>query len=173
MIKCVAFDCFGTVFDMSDISQEEIKEYVDHVRSDNFTPHDFPPSWWNLDSHLDSRKGIVAIQLQGIKCVALSNGSVDLIYRISKQNGIHWDAIIDLVSHRVYKPHVDAYRTIEKDLGFLPSETLMVTANPKFGDVEGSAAIGMRSKVIRHGKPNTIIELAEWLRQWSLCWIGF
>jgi HAD superfamily hydrolase (TIGR01493 family) len=163
MIKCVAFDCFGTVFNMDDICRHEIKDYVEHVKREDFTPYDFPPDWWDLTAHPDSRKGIAAIQLQGVKCVALSNGSVDLIYRISHRNGIHWDAIIDLVSHRVYKPNIDAYRTVEKDLGFLPHETLMVTANPTFGDVEGSAAIGMPSKVIRHGFPNTILELAEWL----------
>jgi hypothetical protein len=38
---------------------------------------------------------------------------------------------------------------------------MMVTANPTFGDIEGSAAIGMQSQVIRHGYSNTIIELAE------------
>jgi hypothetical protein len=44
-----------------------------------------------------------------------------------------------------------------------PEETLMVTANPTFGDIEGAAAIGMPSQVIRHGYPNTVIELAEML----------
>lgn len=127
MIKCVAFDCFGTVFNMDDICRHEIKDYVEHVKREDFTPYDFPPDWWDLKAHPDSQNGIVAIQLQGIKCVALSNGSVDLIYRISKRNGIHWDAIIDLVSHRVYKPHVDAYRTVQKDTGFLPHETILST----------------------------------------------
>ena len=81
---------------------------------------------------------------------------------ISALNGIGWDHITDLKEHRVYKPNIDAYRTIEKDLGYKPVETLMVTANPTFGDVEGAAAIGMHSQVIRQpGTPQTIIELAE------------
>jgi FMN phosphatase YigB (HAD superfamily) len=102
------------------------------------------------------------LQDVGFSCVTLSNGSSNLLRYVSRQNGILWDFIIDLVTHRVYKPHVDAYRTVEKQLGFAPSETLMVTANPTFGDIEGAAAIGMQSQVIRQpGMPQTIIELAE------------
>jgi hypothetical protein len=50
------------------------------------------------------------------------------------------------------------------ETAIFPRETLMVTSNPTFGDIEGSAAIGMPSQVIRHGYPNTIIELAEMLK---------
>jgi HAD superfamily hydrolase (TIGR01493 family) len=162
MIKCIAFDCFGTVFDMSSISRDEIKAYVEHVRKDDFTPFKFPDSWWHLRTHADVTDGIRRLQDAGFSCVTLSNGSANLLRYVSRQNGILWDFIIDLVSHRVYKPHVDAYRTVEKQLGFTSTETLMVTANPTFGDIEGAAAIGMQSQVIRQpGMPQTIIELAE------------
>lgn len=164
MIKYIAFDCFGTVFNMQDIPKDEVKEYVSHVRQNNFEPYDFPPSWWSLRPHRDAPQGIEILQKSGYKCVALSNGSVDLIYELSTKQGIFWNAIIDLANHKVYKPHLDAYRTIEKDLGYKPSETLMVTANPTFGDVEGAKAIGMPSQVIRHGYPNTIIDLAYHLK---------
>lgn len=166
-IKCIAFDCFGTVFDMSSISRDEIKMYVDHVRMDNFTPFKFPESWWNLKSHQDSANGIAQLQALGYKCIALSNGDVNLIDKVSKNNGIFFDYIIDLAGkHYIYKPHIDAYRTIEKDLGFTPNETLMVTANPTFGDIEGSKAVGMHSQVIRQDEtPKTIIELAEMINK--------
>lgn len=163
MIECIAFDCFGTVFDMSGISIEEIKQYSDHVHKDDFTPFDFPQSWWKLRAHKDASCGIIQLQRLGYRCVALSNGSPQLIKAVSAANLIEWDHIIDLVSHQVYKPHVDAYRMIEKDLGYKPEDTLMVTANPTFGDIEGAAEIGMQSQVIRHGYPNSIIELAELL----------
>lgn len=161
-IKCLAFDCFGTVFDMSGVSRDEIKAYVEHVQKNEFTPFEFPKSWWVLKAHPDASAGIRTLQLSGFCCVALSNGDANLIDEVSERNGFYFDYVIDLAGrHRVYKPHIDAYRTIEKDLGYKPSETLMVTANPTFGDIEGSAAIGMPSIVIRHGHPNTIVELAD------------
>ncbi len=161
-IKAIAFDCFGTIFDMSNISRDEIKAYVDHVRKDDFTPFEFPASWFELKSHADAKDGIKKLQRMGLFCVALSNGDSNLIDEVSERNGFDFDYVIDLAGkHNVYKPHIDAYRTIEKDLGYKPSETLMVTANPTFGDIEGSAAIGMRSQIIRHGHPNTILELCE------------
>lgn len=163
MIKVIAFDCFGTVFDMSGVPGGDIVNYVNHVRHADFTPYVFPESWWKLQAHPDSAEGIKKLQRAGFKCIALSNGSHNLIWRISATNGINWDHTVDLVAHRVYKPHVDAYRCIQTDLGIPPEETLMVTANPTFGDIEGSAAIGMKSQVIRHGYPNNILELAEML----------
>lgn len=162
-IKCIAFDCFGTVFDMSGIRRDEIKAYVEHVRWNDFSPFEFPESWWHLKAHADSARGIACLQKARFFCVALSNGDANLIDEVAENNGILFDYVIDLAgSHRVYKPHIDAYRTIEKDLGYKPSETLMVTANPTFGDIEGAAAVGMQSQVIRQpGTPQTIIELSE------------
>lgn len=163
-MKAIAFDCFGTVFDMSGVPRDEIKAYVAHVRSQNFEPYDFPESWWELRALPDSADGIRRLQRAGLICVALSNGCRALIENISYDSGIFWDHIVDLVAHRVYKPHVDSYLTIQKDLGIAPADTLIVTANPTFGDVEGAAAVGMSSQVIRQpGCPQTIVELAEML----------
>ncbi len=107
--------------------------------------------------------GITALQRMGFNCVALSNGEVGLVSTISENNGFKFDHYVNLERHRVYKPHIDAYRTVEKDTGFKPEETLMVTANPTFGDVEGAQSVGMRAIVIRNGYPNTITELARHL----------
>ena len=164
MVKCIAFDCFGTVFDMSTVSREEISDYVQHVKKADFSPYAFSDAWFDLKAHPDSAEGIRRLQSDGYKCVTLSNGGWGMLGGISAINGIIWDHITDLIEHRAYKPNnLDAYRAIEKDLGFFPSQTLMVTANPTFGDIKGAAAIGMPSQVIRHGYPNTIIELAEML----------
>ena len=160
-IKAVAFDCFGTVFDINGIKHEDVVSYSRHVRSSNFTPYKFNNSWYNLKAHSDSADGIKSLQKRGLKCIAFSNGSVDLITSISQNNGIDWDHIVDLVANKIYKPHGDAYTIIKKCFGYETSETLMVTANPTFGDIEGSASVGMMSQVIRHGYPNTILELNE------------
>jgi len=161
-IKCIAFDCFGTVFDMAGVSREEIGDYVRHVRKADFAPYAFPHGWWHLRLHPDAAEGVKSLQQAGFKCVALSNGSANLLEHVSLAGGIEWDEVIDLAKHRVYKPNVDAYLTVEQETGFKPKECLMVTANPTFGDIEGSAAIGMRSQVIRQpGEPANIIELAN------------
>ena len=163
-IKCIAFDCFGTVFDMSGVSREEIKAYVDHVKKADFTPFDFPKSWWELKAHADARLGLEMLRASGYSCVTLSNGSSGLLSWVSKQADLPWSKIIDLASYKVYKPNIDAYRTVEHATGFLPAETLMVTANPTFGDVEGAKAIGMKCQVIRQpDEPATIVELAHLL----------
>lgn len=163
-IKVIAFDCFGTVFDMAGVPGIEIADYVRHVRSNDFSPYQFPKSWWNLKLHSDACEGIAMLQSQGYQCVTLSNGTAELLAHVSEAGGVRWDTIIDLVKNRVYKPHLDAYRTVEKETGFTPEQCLMVTANPTFGDVEGSRAIGMNCIVIRHGSPESIIELANLLQ---------
>ena len=161
MLKVIAFDCFGTVFDMAGVSRDEIGDYVRHVRKNDFTPYQFPASWLELPLHPDAAEGVQLLQAAGYKCVTLSNGAADLLGHVSRRGGIFWDKIIDLVEHRVYKPHVDAYRTVEKEMKVKPAETLMVTANPTFGDIEGAAAIGMPSQVIRQAEGlANIIELA-------------
>ena len=165
-MEAVAFDCFGTVFDMTPIPNKDIGSYVEHVRKLDFSPYAFPASWLNLKAHEDSAEGIKMIQELGIKCVALSNGSHDLLSHISKQNGIEFDHIVNLAAHRVYKPHQDAYLTVQKDLGIDTSETLMVTANPTFGDIEGALSVGMHALVIRNSSMiQTIVDLAKGLAE--------
>lgn len=161
MIKCAAFDCFGTVFDTSALPRENIADYVRHVRSATFSPYTFPPAWYDLPAHPDSAAGIRMLRESGIACVALSNGTPELIRHLSRRAEILWDCVIDLAARGVYKPHLDAYRAVEDVFGPPPNETIMVTANPTFGDIEGAVAVGMQAWVIRHGYPNTIIELAE------------
>jgi 2-haloalkanoic acid dehalogenase type II len=159
-IQCIAFDCFGTVFDMEGIPREQIRSYVEHVRQNDFSPFVFPDEWWELKAHADAAPGIRNLQAEGYCCVALSNGSHGLLTRIAAANDIYWDHIVDLAAHRVYKPHLDAYRTVENDTSYEPANTLMVTANPTFGDVEGAAAVGMKSMIIRQGYPHTILDIA-------------
>lgn len=161
-IKVVAFDCFGTVFNMSGVSREEIASYVEHVRNNDFSPFTFPPGWWNLKAHPDAEHGIKALQDAGFICIAASNGSPELITQVSMANHIHWHAIVDFAAARSYKPNAAAYVEIVRVADVAPSTILMVTANPTFGDIEGAALVGMQSQVIRRDStPQTIVELAN------------
>jgi 2-haloalkanoic acid dehalogenase type II len=162
-LTVLAFDCFGTVFDMSNIPKGQIGDYVDHVRQDKFEPYTFPSEWYQIEPHPDSVEGIESLQREGYMCVALSNGSYELIKSISDKCGIYWDHIIDLCKYKVYKPHIDAYRTVQKETGIPPEYCMMITANPSFGDIEGAKSIGMSSQVIRHGYPKDILELHQFL----------
>lgn len=162
-IDCFAFDCFGTIFDMSEIPKQQIVDYVDHVRKLDFSKFDFPENWYKLKPFEDVVPGIKGLQSRGFTCVTLSNGSYDLLRTISENNGIYWDYIVDLCKHKVYKPHLSAYLTIKKDLNIDLDRTVMVTANPTFGDIEAAVYWGMRHIVIRNGYPNSILEILEYL----------
>ena len=155
----LAFDCFGTVFDMSSVPREEIKAYVDHVRQPEWSPYTFPESWRRLTAHPDAAEGIYRLQQKNIECWAFSNGDRQLIGRASYANDIRWNNIVDLSRPQVYKPNAGAYQYL-RDLAE-GRELHIVTANPTFGDIEGAELIGAKSHVIRHGNPETIIELAE------------
>lgn len=164
-LKCLAFDCFGTIFNMQAVERKDIQAYVDHVRSNNFSPYKFPDYWYELPLHPDCLQGMRALQNLGFTCLAFSNASVDLVQAICSRTGLKFDGIVDLVKHQCYKPNLGAYTAIERQFGFLPCETMVVTANPSFGDIEGAAHHGMRSQVIRHGNPDNLIELG--MKLWS------
>lgn len=166
MFRVAAFDCFGTVFDASGLPRELVAAYVEHVNAENFSPFEFPQEWYELPAHPDSAEGIRRLRAGGIRCVTLSNGSKELLEALSNRAGIEWDAIIDLAAHRVYKPNQRAYRTVELETGATPGESLLVTANKTFGDVEGASSIGMGWILIRQPEefwPASIVEFAELL----------
>lgn len=161
-INTVLFDCFGTVFDMSETPKAEIADYVAHVRKEDFTPYTFPESWYALKAHPDAEEGIWHLRYNcNFRCVAFSNGSSELIKAISDANDIRWSGIISPAAIQAYKPNPRAYEQAVRMMRVPAHKCLMVTANPTFGDIEGAAGAGMQTCVIRHGFPNDIIELAE------------
>jgi HAD superfamily hydrolase (TIGR01493 family) len=169
-IKVVAFDVFGTVFNFDGVERGQIGDYVKHVNSDEWSPLQLPKSWEEIPAHDDSPEGIWMLR-QKFTVVTLSNGPMRLLAKISKSACIEWDAIVPIEMARVYKPNLDAYRTVMELFQCDPHEVLMVTANPLFGDVEAAKELGMQVIVIREPGlkqvglkgPKTIIELAETL----------
>lgn len=149
-LRVIAFDCFGTLFDIGNVPKEQRRAYVDHVNSENFSEFDFGPEWYCAKAHPDVPRGIAGLVEKGYLPVAMSNGSVPLLRHLSQQAGFEFFDIMDFVGFGVYKPKPKAYTIVRATLGFLPAETLMVTANPTFGDLEGAAALSMPSAVIRH-----------------------
>lgn len=160
-MKTIAFDCFGTIFDMSTVDRKDVEEYANHVNKKDFSEYSFNGSWWELKCRPFYDFGIKKLQSFGFTCIALSNGGKKLISTISLSNGIYWDHIVDLPSHGVYKPHIEAYKAVQIETGISPKDTIMVTANPSFGDLEGSSKIGMTPVVIGNYIIKNINELAN------------
>lgn len=159
MTKVIAFDLFGTVFDLATADRSEVRDYANQLKSaelNGFAPLNLPDHWANMPAHPDSREGIALLR-QWFTVVTLSNGPLPLQIAMSKQAGIEWDAIIPLEAARVYKPQQGAYQFACDMLRVKPEEVLMVTANEKFGDIEASRALGMQAMLIRN--PTTIVEL--------------
>ena len=161
----LAFDCFGTVFDLSGVDRAEIRAYVDFVRQPEWHPLTLPDHWLTLPAHPDSAEGIRRLRNggdRGLFVVTCSNAPLGHLAVMSKAAGIEWDAIIPLELNRVYKPQPKAYLTVCEVLGCEPSDVMMVTANEQSGDLEAARALGMEAMLIRGEKgPKTIIELAE------------
>lgn len=170
-LKVILFDCFGTVFDMSNVNREEISEYVRNSRGkhgEDWQPLDLPKAWESIPAHPDSVNGIARIRESGFYAVALSNGPAPLIAKMSSNAGIVWDLIIPLELVGSYKPHPDAYRAALKIFPqFQPHQFMMVTANPGFGDLEAAGSLGMGTVCIRNPDRSTILDI-DYLSQWLL-----
>lgn len=162
-IKVIAFDVFGTVFNLDVVPRQEIRDYVYHIRQDEWHPLTLPSSWEQMTIHPDSIEGVRRLR-KVFKVVTCSNGPVKMLRALSRNAGIQWDCFIPLEDNRVYKPDLRAYGTICETMGVDPREVLMVTANETSGDLEAPLKIGMRTMEIRgEDGPRDIIELAELL----------
>ncbi len=160
-IKVIAFDVFGTVVDFSGVPREEVKDYASQLRRPEWEPLKLPASWEHLKAHPDSAEGIRRLRQHYIVCTC-SNGPLGLLAKLSKNNGIVWDAIIPLEMNKVYKPNPQAYLTVCEVFGVETKDVLMVTANEMFGDIEAARALKMEASLIRHKDgPASIIELAN------------
>lgn len=160
-IKVIAFDVFGTVFDLSGASREDIKAYIKHIKQPEWSPLKLPKSWETFPAHPDAKEGIELLRKNHF-VVTCSNGPLGLLAKLSKNNDISWDAIIPLELNKVFKTNPKAYMTVCEVLDVEPKDILMVTANKDFGDIEAARALGMGAILIRGESPiKDIIELSK------------
>lgn len=148
MIKVIAFDIFGTVYDLSAVDRSEIARYHDHVTATKYRPLHLGEEWRALKAHEDSAYGITRLR-RNFRVVTLSNCPIELQVYLHKLNGIQWDMLVPLEAYEVFKPHLNAYGHVMDLMGVRPEEVAMVTANPTFGDVNGAKSWGMRPILIR------------------------
>ncbi len=99
-MKVIAFDVFGTVFDLSSVDKRDIKAYIDHIRRPTWQPLVLPEYWETLPAHPDAAEGIARLRKK-FTVVTCSNGPLHLLTKLSKHNSISWDAIVPLELNRV------------------------------------------------------------------------
>jgi HAD superfamily hydrolase (TIGR01493 family) len=159
--KVIAFDLFGTVFDVSNIPKEDVRDYVRQVQREDWAPLAIPDSFNNLDAFDDSVRGVDRLRSK-FRVVTCSNLPLSLIWWLSQRAWIKWDAIVPLEASRAYKPEAEAYDTVCRVMQCDPEAVLLVSAHADGPDVEGAPNAGFGFQLIRNpGCPQTIIELAE------------
>jgi FMN phosphatase YigB (HAD superfamily) len=167
-LKVIAFDLFGTVFDLSGVDRREIVAYIDHISKPEWSLLELPKSWENLKPFWDAKGGIERLR-KNFTVVTCSNAPMGFTTRLLKNSGLHFDTITPLECVPCYKPDPRAYQLVAVSQGVMFNDVLMVTGNDRLGrnehgDREYAAKAGLRSQLIRHeGCPQTIIELAEQL----------
>lgn len=167
-MKVIAFDLFGTVFDLSRVDRREIIAYIDHISKPEWSPLELPESWKQMPPFADSREGIERLRTK-YTVVTCSNAPLGLQIGLCKNAGIQFDGLIPLELERRFKPSAVAYATPSIVLGVPVNHVLMVTGNERLGrlnhgDVHYAGLAGIKGQLIRNpGCPQTIIELAEQL----------
>src|SRR5688572_30568770 len=110
-MNVIAFDLFGTVFDLSVVDKDEIRAYANHIKQAEWSPLQLPSSWEYLPVFPDSAEGISRLRTK-YTVVTCSNAPLGLSAKLCKRAGVQFDAIIPLELNRVYKTNPKAYLTI-------------------------------------------------------------
>jgi 2-haloalkanoic acid dehalogenase type II len=159
------FDCFGTIFDISNVPIEDLRYYAKVLHAPAWEPLVFPASWNDLRPHLGAFWDIRELREAGHTVAALSNAPSAMMAELSAKNEIEWDKIIPLEKYRIYKPNPLAYLTACAELDCRPSECVMVSANKTFGDLEASRLVGMRSIFLDRKQSMTIADLPSYFKE--------
>lgn len=164
MIKFIAFDLFGTVFDLSNTPKEEIRDYINHIRQPIWKPLVLPSSWENLELHPDSYEGISRLYNK-YSLVTCSNAPYSLTEKLLRNTGLNkFMDIVDISLNTVFKPHPRSYLSICEQCFCEPEDVLMVTGNAGSPDIDGALNVEMNAVMIRQpGCLEDINALADYL----------
>ena len=167
-MKVIAFDLFGTVFDLSGVDRREIAAYINHISKPEWSPLELPQSWEDLPPFWDARGGIERLRKKFV-VVTCSNAPLGFTTRLLKNADIHFDAITPLEMVKAFKPDARCYLLPGHSQGVYWGDCHMVTGNARLGrnpkgDHQYAAEQGITGHLIRNpGCPQTIIDLAEQL----------
>lgn len=166
-VSAIAFDLFGTVFDLSDTPKQEVQDYIAHVRKPEWSPLTLPESWLKLKPFPDAVEGISNLINHGHCTYSCSNAPYEFTESLMRASGLdhYFIDYTDIAQAKRFKPHPEAYLQICAQFNVLPGECLMVTGNAGSPDIEGARAVGMQAVMIRQpGCIPTIAELAKHFR---------
>lgn len=159
-MKLLAFDLFGTIFDVRNgAKREDLRSYGEQIERNmaKWEPFDLPDAWADLPVFSDAVEGIQKLRKRFF-VVTLSNAPAYLQMRMLDKAGISVDGITPLELFGVSKPVTDAYAALEM-WGVPFADCGMVTANKDFGDLEAAKHYGMRPLLIRGEEFPTLLDL--------------
>ena len=93
MIKVVAFDLFGTVFKLSVVPREEVKDYARQLRRLEWAPLKLPESWEELVPFDDAQDALLRLSKR-YWVVTMSNAPWRLQRKLVVHNGLPFDAMM-------------------------------------------------------------------------------
>lgn len=160
MNDVLAFDVFNTIVMFADVPYKERKSYSDQLKADEYKDLVLPDWWDSLPAYPDSKEGIARLRTK-YDVITFTNCPLAMRLRLFENIGIEVDLHFPLEFHQVHKPKPRAYSVLAQH--YEGRKVTVISANKKFGDIEGARAAGMESLLIRNGYPNTIVELAEML----------
>lgn len=162
MITTLFFDVFGTILNLDEVPKTELHDYLKHIQQPVWSPLELPEHWKKLPAHPDAYLGLRQIASK-YRVVALTNAPLHLTVDISRHNDLQWDAIVPLECIKNYKPDLECYIYAMKLLGVTSQESVMVTANRTFGDIESAKVLGMHTYWIDRNGGKTLYDLVAWL----------
>lgn len=161
-IKIIAFDLFGTVFDLSSTPKEEIRDYIRQVRRPEWEPLNLPDNWKNLPLFPDSKEGLERL-CKKFTLVTCSNAPIYLQDQMMYNSKlVSFGGLTDFEKVKAYKPDPKTYSLVFQNGNCKPEECLMITGNEGSPDLEGAWNVGMKAYGIRKaGTGHTLIDLAN------------
>jgi 2-haloacid dehalogenase len=106
--------------------------------------------WHHARAFPDSKPGIQALRARGFIVAPLTNASFQMVFSLSRQNGIEWDAVFSADLWRTFKPDHRLYREAAGFLNLEPNQIMLVTSHDGY-DLEAARRLGFRAAHVNRG----------------------
>jgi len=103
-------------------------------------------TWHRLDPWPDAIPGLLRLKKHST-LATMSNGGVAMLTNMARYAGLPWDVILSAELARSYMPGLDSFRYNVSLLGLAPSQTMLVSSNPK--DLQTVTTIGMHTAFVQ------------------------
>ena len=136
-------------FNMDDVHRTALDAVLTNHGLQEFSQQDHWDifhAWHELSAWPDFPPALTRIRKK-LPVVSFTMLPLSLVLNVSRQNDLHWDAVISCEMIGVYKPHPQAYLTVARWLGLEPSEIMMVACH-NF-DLNAARACGFRTAFVR------------------------